>query len=159
MGSPSEPDDRNADRVLTCLRTSSTTRAARSASSTTSATGYSGLGAPEGRYFAPANSADASNSAPATAPPRTILVRQPFFTRFDIGLTKRFPIKNQVNFELRFDVLNVFDNINFVPHSVAATTCLAPARTSSRPTGLPGLQQPVRSVGGWLGQVVFRLNW
>ncbi len=30
-------------------------------------------------------------------------------------MTKRFPIKDQVNFELRFDVLNVFDNVNFTP--------------------------------------------
>ena len=62
---------------------------------------------------------------------RTLLVRAPLFTRFDIGLTKRFPIKSQVNFELRFDMLNVFDNINFLPHATAATTRRARARTSS----------------------------
>ena len=45
--------------------------------------------------------------------PRTLLVRAPWFTRFDVSLSKRFETGSRVNFELRFDVLNVFDNVNF----------------------------------------------
>jgi hypothetical protein len=45
--------------------------------------------------------------------PRTLILRAPFFSRFDIGVTKRFPISGRTNVELRVDVLNVFDNINF----------------------------------------------
>ena len=57
----------------------------------------------------------------------------PFFSRFDIGLTKRFPIKDQVNFELRFDMLNVFDNVNFLPNATAANNTPGAGGTSSRP--------------------------
>ena len=84
--------------------------------STTSATGYSDLGVPEGRYIAPRQQrAIASSCKAGDCAPRTLLIRAPFFTRFDIGVTKRFPIAGAMNFELRADVLNVFDNINFNP--------------------------------------------
>jgi Carboxypeptidase regulatory-like domain/TonB dependent receptor len=126
--------------------------------STTSASGYSGL-APEGRYFAPANSVGCIQMRSGDCAPRTLLVRQPFFTRFDIGLTKRFPIKNQVNFELRFDVLNVFDNVNFLPHSTNANN--SPGAGANIFT----TDQAYRDFnnqfdpGGRLGQIMFRLNW
>jgi Carboxypeptidase regulatory-like domain/TonB dependent receptor len=127
--------------------------------STTSANGYSSLGAPEGRYFTPANSVDCIQLRAGDCAPRTLLVRQPFFTRFDIGLTKRFPIRNQVNFELRFDVLNVFDNVNFLPHSTAANN--SPGSGANIFT----TDQSYRDFnnqfdpGGRLGQIVVRLNW
>jgi hypothetical protein len=127
--------------------------------SSTSLDGYSSLGAPSGRYFAPANGPDCIQLRDGDCAPRTLLVRQPFFSRFDIGLTKRFPIKNDVNFELRFDVLNVFDNINFLPHSTAANN--SPGAGANIFT----TDQSYRDFnnqfdpGGRLGQVVFRLNW
>jgi len=126
--------------------------------STTTTSGYSGA-APEGRYFAPANSEDCIQMRAGDCAQRTLLVRQPFFTRFDIGLTKRFPIKNQVNFEVRFDVLNVFDNVNFLPHSTAANN--SPGAGANIFT----TDQAYRDFnnqfdpGGRLGQIMFRLNW
>jgi hypothetical protein len=134
------------------------TRRAFSFSSST-LDGYSSMGAPQGRYFAPANGPDCIQMRDGDCAPRTLLVRQPFYTRFDIGLTKRFPIKNQVNFELRFDVLNVFDNINFLPHSTTANN--SPGAGANIFT----TDQAYRDFnnqfdpGGRLGQVVFRLNW
>ena len=68
-----------------------------------------------GPLLAPANSADCIQLKAGDCAPRTLLIRAPFFTRFDIGVTKRFPLGGSVNFELRVDVLNVFDNINFNP--------------------------------------------
>ena len=79
----------------------------------TSATGYGSLGAPEGRYIAPDNSENCVEVRNGDCAPRTLLVRAPWFTRFDVSLSKRFETGSRVNFELRFDVLNVFDNINF----------------------------------------------
>ncbi len=73
--------------------------------SSTSLTGYSDLGVPEGRYFAP----------------RTLILRAPFFSRFDVGVTKRFRVRGRVNFELRSDLLNVFDNINFTVTAASRT--------------------------------------
>ena len=133
------------------------TRRAFSVSST-SLSGYSGA-APEGRYLAPANGSDCIQLRAGECAPRTLLVRQPFFTRFDIGLTKRIPIKDQVNVEVRFDVLNVFDNVNFLPHSTAANN--SPGAGANIFT----TDQAYRDFnnqfdpGGRLGQIMFRLNW
>ena len=96
--------------------------------SPTSPTGYSDLGVPEGRYFAPANSASCIQLKAGDCAPRTLLIRAPFFTRIDVGVTKRFPIVGRTNAEVRFDLLNLFDNVNFNP--VGRTP--AAARRSSR---------------------------
>jgi Carboxypeptidase regulatory-like domain/TonB dependent receptor len=122
--------------------------------SATSPTGYSDLGVPEGRYFAPANTENCIQLKSGDCAPRTLLIRAPFFTRFDIGVSKRFPIKNQVNFELRVDVLNVFDNINFNPVSNPGSGATILQATSAY-TDASNTFDP----GGRLGQLVFRLNW
>ena len=36
--------------------------------------------------------------------PRTLLIRTPWFTRFDGGVTKKFPLKRRTNFDVRMDV-------------------------------------------------------
>jgi carboxypeptidase family protein/TonB-dependent receptor-like protein len=131
--------------------------------STTSPTGYSSRGVPEGRYFAPANSADCLQLKAGDCAPRTVLVRAPWFTRFDIGVTKRFPIQGAMNFELRVDVLNVFDNINFNPFDftdISATLNTAYTNASFGQV-TTAYQDPSNTFdpGGRLGQVMFRLNW
>ena len=122
--------------------------------SPTSATGYSDLGVPEGRYFAPANSASCIQLKAGDCAPRTLLIRAPFFTRVDIGVTKRFPIGGRTNAEIRFDVLNLFDNINFDP---VANPAAAPTifQVEQRVSGSDNNFDP----GGRLGQMSFRLNW
>jgi hypothetical protein len=122
--------------------------------SVTSANGYSDLGAPQGRYLAPANSADCIELKDGDCAPRTLLVRAPFFTRFDVGVSKRFPIKGQMNVEFRLDVLNLFDNINFTPTATAGSTASIFQVTAAY-IDLNNTFDP----GGRLGQVAFRLNW
>lgn len=126
-------------------------------SSSTSPTGYSDLGVPEGRYFAPANSADCIQLKAGDCAPRTLMLRAPFFSRFDLGVTKRFRVRGRVNFELRADVLNVFDNINFTVTDASRTpgTGATIFQTSAAYTDLSNVFDP----GGRLGQLVFRLNW
>jgi hypothetical protein len=125
--------------------------------STTSPTGYSDLGVPEGRYFAPANSFDCLQLKSGDCAPRTVMLRSPFFTRFDIGVTKRVPIAGRVNLELRADVLNVFDNVNFTVTDASRTPGSGATifQTSAAYTDLSNTFDP----GGRLGQLVFRLNW
>jgi hypothetical protein len=126
-------------------------------SSSTSPTGYSDLGVPEGRYFAPANSADCIQLKAGDCAPRTIMLRSPFFTRFDLGVTKRIPITGRVNFEFRADVLNVFDNINFTVTDASRTpgTGATIFQTNAAYTDLSNVFDP----GGRLGQLGFRLTW
>jgi hypothetical protein len=122
--------------------------------SVTSVDGYSDLGPPEGRYFAPANGADCIQLRAGDCAPRALLVKTPFFTRFDIGITKRFPLRAGVNIEFRAELLNAFDNINFNPVSNpgAGDTIL---QSGSAYSDLSNTFDP----GGRLGQLVFRLNW
>ena len=124
-------------------------------------TGYSAtLGAPEGKYIAPANSADCIQIKAGECAPRTVIIRTPFFTRFDIGVTKKFPLKGTSNFELRFDVLNVFDNINYNPVDLddnpqEAATSPELFRVTSAYRDLDNTYDP----GGRIGQIMFRFNW
>jgi hypothetical protein len=122
--------------------------------STTSATGYSSLGVPEGRYIAPANSAECIEVVNGDCAPRTLLIRAPFFTRFDIGVQKRFPIRGTVNFEVRLDLLNVFDNINFNPVANPGDDEDI-FQTTSAYTDPSNTYDP----GGRIGQLMFRINW
>jgi hypothetical protein len=123
-------------------------------SSTTSVTGYSDLGVPEGRYIAPASGPDCIQVKTGDCAPRTVLLRAPFFTRVDLGLTKKFPLKGSMNFELRIDVLNLFDNVNFTPQdnpgSGGGIFQVTEAYTDADNNFDPG---------GRLGQLAFRLNW
>ena len=131
---------------------------------TTSPTGYSDLGVPEGRYFAPPNSADCIQLKAGDCAPRTVMVRTPFFTRFDIGVTKRFPIHGALNFDIRLDVLNVFDNINFDPFEVrtdTATNAITDYTSASFGQVTDAYRDPSNTFdpGGRLGQIMFRINW
>ena len=90
------------------------TRRAFSVSNTTTS-GYSdSLGVPEGRYIAPANGNGCVQVRAGDCAPRETIIRAPWFTRFDIGVGKQFPIHGRTNFEVKFDLLNVFNNINFL---------------------------------------------
>jgi hypothetical protein len=122
--------------------------------SSSSVTGYSGLGAPEGRYIAPDNSPDCIELKNGDCAPRTLLIRAPYFVRFDVGWTKRIPIRGRTNIEVRFDLLNLLDNINF------------------NPVADPGDDDDIFQVGsayqdasntydpgGRLGQIMIRINW
>jgi hypothetical protein len=124
--------------------------------STTSRSGYNetGLGIPEGRYFAPANGPDCIQLKAGDCAPRRVMVRAPFFSRFDIGLAKKFPIRGQVNFELKVDVLNVFDNVNF-NQAANPGTGASIFQVDSAYADINNTFDP----GGRLGQLVFRLNW
>jgi hypothetical protein len=130
------------------------TRRAYSISNST-ADGYSAsLGAPTGRYIAPANTGTCIQMVAGDCAPRTVIVRAPWFTRFDIGMTKRFNLKGNMNIEVRGDVLNVFDNINFNPvanpGSGATIFQVTSAYTDASNTYDPG---------GRLGQLMIRFNW
>jgi hypothetical protein len=130
------------------------TRRAFSVSNTT-ADGYStSLGAPTGRYIAPANSASCIQVVAGDCAPRTTLIRAPWFTRIDIGVTKRFNLKGSMNIEVRGDVLNLFDNINFNPVANPGTGATIFQVTSAY-TDASNTYDP----GGRLGQLMIRFNW
>jgi hypothetical protein len=85
--------------------------------SATSATGYSSLGAPSGRYIAPANGPDCIETAGdiGDCGTRTLVVTGPRLVRFDLSAVKRVPIKGRVNAEFRAEFLNAFNHPWFSP--------------------------------------------
>ena len=130
------------------------TRRAYSVSSTT-ASGYSAsLGEPEGRYIAPANTANCIQIHAGDCAPRNVLIRTPWFTRFDLGVAKEIPIKGRTNLAIQFDVLNAFDNVNFNPVANPGTGATIFQVTSAY-TDASNTYDP----GGRLGQIMFRINW
>lgn len=141
------------------------TRRAFSVSNTAAAgtpyTGYStSLGVPTGRYIAPANSESCIQTRAGDCAPRSMLIRAPWFTRFDVGVTKRFNVRGTMNIEVRGDVLNLFDNINFNPINPAAfaNPQFASAtffQVTSAYTDASNTYDP----GGRLGQLMIRFNW
>jgi hypothetical protein len=150
------PDPANPGRELVTMLPEDVILNTRRAFSTspTSTTGYSALGVPEGPHIAPANSESCIQLKAGDCAPATLLIRAPFFSRFDIGVTKRFPIHGAVNFEFRVDVLNLFDNINFDPvANPGSGDTIFQVNTAYR--------DPDNNFdpGGRLGQLSFRINW
>ena len=90
--------------------------------SATSATGYSTRGVPTGRYIAPANGPNCLEVVDGDCAPQNIFVTGPKFVRFDLSLKKRIRISERYNFELRAEMLNAFNHINFFNPSTNATT-------------------------------------
>jgi hypothetical protein len=122
--------------------------------SATAVDGYSALGAPTGRYIAPANSATCMEVRFGDCGPRSLLLRAPWFARLDIGLSKRVPIQGRSSFEIAIEVLNVLDNINFDPVANPGTSA-----TQFQTTGIYQDQNNTYDPGGRLGQLMFRINW
>jgi hypothetical protein len=120
----------------------------------TSLTGYGQLGVPEGRYFAPANSEACTQMKTGDCAPSTLIVRMPWFVRFDLGVTKKFPIRGATNFEIRADVLNLFNNVNFDPVN-------APGSGAGifSTTGFYDDPSNTYDPGGRIGSLMFRINW
>jgi hypothetical protein len=93
--------------------------------SATSPTGYGPSGPPSGRYFAPANGPDCIEIAQPTSDntrsgfgdcgARTLVVRGPLFKNVDVSITKIVPLAGRAQVELRFEMLNAFDWVNFLP--------------------------------------------
>ena len=129
------------------------TRRAFSVSST-SVTGYSSLGVPEGRYIAPANDVNCLQVRAGECAPRQLVLKAPWFNRVDFGITKKFGLGGTRNVEVRFDVLNLFDNINFNPAANPGAD-EAIFQVTSAYTDASNTYDP----GGRLGQLMFRFNW
>jgi len=91
--------------------------------SATSANGYSAQGAPTGRYIAPANSRDCIEFFNGDCGATSVIVYGPRYVNFDLSASKQFKITERVNFEIKADMFNAFNNTNFtVPLNNLATT-------------------------------------
>jgi len=122
--------------------------------SATSVTGYGSLGAPENRYFAPANGADCYQLKSGDCAPIQNFINAPWFARFDMSVKKRFRLGGRVTGDIQFDVLNVFDAINFNPVANPGNGATI-FQTTSAYQDLSNTFDP----GGRLGQFVWRISF
>ncbi|MGH8245348.1 MAG: hypothetical protein ACREUU_02825, partial [Gammaproteobacteria bacterium] len=84
------------------------------------ATGYSALGVPTGRYIRPAGGTDCLPTFGAQCGINGVTLFGPRFTRFDLSAVKKFRITESSNFEIRAEFLNAFNHINFRVGSAAS---------------------------------------
>jgi hypothetical protein len=124
--------------------------------SATSDTGYGGLGPPEGRYIAPASTGDCIFLYPGDCgAEKSIVINGPTFVRLDFRATKRFLLGGKATAEISFEVMNMFDNINFNPvFNPGGGNTIFQVTSAFRDTGVD-----VNDPGGRLGQVVWRVTW
>ena len=122
--------------------------------SATSPTGYSALGAPTGRYLAPANGPDCIQEVRGDCAPSDVFVEGPVFTRFDLNVKKRVPFAGTRSVEIGVDVLNLFNAINFTAVAQAGSGATINQVNQS-------YQDPnvTFDPGGRLVQLVFRVNF
>ncbi|MEX2272911.1 MAG: carboxypeptidase-like regulatory domain-containing protein [Vicinamibacterales bacterium] len=118
--------------------------------SATSPTGYGTQGPPSGRYFAPANGPNCIELAGGFGDCGVgeLIVTGPMFQNYDISVTKRVPIVGRVNAEFRVELLNAFNNVNFIP-----VGGLGNDRDDYEVTGLTGT--PTSRIA----QIVSRITW
>jgi hypothetical protein len=119
--------------------------------SATSSTGYGSNGPPTGKYLAPAGGNGCFYLFVGDCGEQEYYFKLPLFSRVDMTLKKKFQIASKTSFSLQFDVLNVFDNVNFT-HNFNPGGSWQVQNAYTDPNG-------TYDPGGRLGQVVFRLNW
>jgi hypothetical protein len=129
--------------------------------SATSTTGYSNLGAPTGRYLQPINaplpdgtSCISAYTGQCTGGPLHHYVYGPSFFRTDVSLAKRIDITKRVWADLRLEVLNVFNTIDFFGTTGTGTT-----QSSYEVTSAYKDSSNTNDPGGRLIQLSWRVSW
>ena len=126
------------------------------------ATGFSSLGAPTGKYIAPANSNGCIQEFTGQCGFSNLILHGPSLTRFDMSIVKKTRVSEKVDIELRAEFLNAFNNINFkVGSQTAADTSItnfSGATFGQTATAYQDLST-TNDVGGRMVQIVLRINF
>ncbi len=86
--------------------------------SATSPTGYGDLGAPSGKYFAPASTQDCIEKISddyGECGLRSLVVTGPMVANFDLSVRKRVKLAGRVQYQFSLDIFNVFNRVTFTP--------------------------------------------
>ena len=111
---------RNPNRTVSFLPDDIILNTRRAFSVSTSGSGFSALGAPTGRYIAPANSNGCLQGFYGQCGFSNLILEGPRFVRFDMSVAKKIRFTERTNLELRVELLNAFNNINFLVGGSAA---------------------------------------
>jgi hypothetical protein len=133
----------------------------------TSATGYSALGSPSGRYFEPVSAADPNGNPTGCISGYSTqctgnkalhhYVYGPAFFRADMSFGKRLELTKRVWADIRVDVFNVFNNIDYFGSTWSTTPPTASSyyEVTSAYRDSSGTNDP----GGRLVQLSFRVSF
>jgi len=133
--------------------------------SATSASGYSNLGPPSGKYLAPADGIDCIETirGEGKCGLQSLIVQGPLFKQFDLSLVKRVDIVGRISAEFRLDALNVFDNVNFTPVSGMTSSTNNTNTEFNRQSGSAPARYEVNALTGVntarVLQLVSRIRW
>jgi len=125
-------------------------------------TGFGTLGAPTGRYIAPANSNGCIQEWVGQCGFSNLILHGPPLTRFDISLVKKTKVTERINVELRAEFLNAFNNINFkIGSQTAADTSVSNFSGATFGQTAAAYQDlsTTNDVGGRMIQMVLRINF
>jgi hypothetical protein len=111
---------RQPNRTVTYLPDDIILNTRRAFSVSATGAGFGALGAPTGRYIAPANSNGCIESFPGQCGFANLILEGPRFVRFDMGIVKKFRFTERTNLEFRLELLNAFNNINFLVGGTSA---------------------------------------
>lgn len=126
------------------------------------ATGFSTLGAPTGKYIAPANSNGCIQEFVGQCGFSNVILHGPRFTRLDLSIVKKTRVTETINVELRAEFLNAFNAINFkIGSQTAADTSVTNFgdATFGRTANAYQDLSTTNDVGGRMIQMVLRINF
>jgi hypothetical protein len=127
--------------------------------SATSPTGYGAGGAPSGRYFAPPNGPNCievdNGFEYGDCGGRSLVITGPLLQQHDVSVAKRVRVIGRTNFEFRLEMLNAFNQANFIPVTGRTTnpSTFSTNINNYEVTGLTGTNT-ARVI-----QLVSRFNW
>jgi len=130
--------------------------------SATSTSGYGSLGAPAGRYIAPASAGSCIEVYAGQCGGTSLILYGPHLTRFDMSIVKKTRINERVNVELRGEFLNAFNNINFLvgnPNNDTNSSTNFSSQAFGQVTQAYNDQSTTYDPGGRLIQFVLRINF
>jgi len=126
------------------------------------ATGFSDLGAPTGKYIALANSNGCVQEFIGQCGFSRVVLHGPRFTRLDLSIVKKTKVTERMNVELRAEFLNAFNAINFkVGSQTAADTSITNfgGATFGQTANAYQDLSTTNDVGGRMIQMVLRINF
>lgn len=119
-------------------------------------------GAPTGRFIAPAGFGNCAQAYSGQCGFQNLVLKGPAFFRSDISIVKKIRFTERVNMELRGEMLNAFNNINFIvgsPNADVNAIGGTGAATFARFTAAYQDTSTTNDPGGRLIQWVMRLNF
>jgi hypothetical protein len=120
-------------------------------------------GAPTGRFIAPAGYNNCLANIPGTCGFNNVVIYGPTFFKLDVGINKRFEIRERFNIELRANMLDALNHPNFKVGGFAANTTGSGCCTSTFGQLASGSayrdNNTTNDPGGRVIDLQLRVNW